>query len=73
VVLDKAWAAATDRDHRIRGRHSRAYYKHADSWLNSEVEAARIQSENPGEAARHFAEAMRARESMMAVASELEA
>jgi radical SAM superfamily enzyme YgiQ (UPF0313 family) len=73
VVLDKAWAAATDRDHRIRGRHSRAYYKHADSWLNNEVEAARIQSENPDEAERRFAEAMRARESMMAVASELEA
>ncbi|HKD04837.1 MAG TPA: radical SAM protein [Bryobacteraceae bacterium] len=73
VVLDKAWASATDRDHRIRGRHSRAYYKHADSWLNNEVEAARIRNENPDEAERRFAEAMRARESMMAVASEMEA
>src|SRR5215469_6736389 len=73
VVLDKAWASATDRDHRIRGRHSRAYYKHADSWLNNEVEAARIRNENPDEAERRFAEAMRARESMMAVASETEA
>jgi radical SAM superfamily enzyme YgiQ (UPF0313 family) len=73
VVLDKAWATATDRDHRIRGRHSRAYYKHADSWLNNEVEGERIQDENPDEAARRFADAMRARESMMAVASETEA
>jgi radical SAM superfamily enzyme YgiQ (UPF0313 family) len=73
VVLDKTWAAATDRDHRIRGRHSRAYYKHADLWLNNEVEGARIQGQDPDEAARHFAEAMRARESMMAVASETEA
>jgi hypothetical protein len=73
VVLDKAWATATDRDHRIRGRHSRAYYRHADSWLNNEVEGARIQDENPDEAARRFAEAMNARESMMAVASETEA
>lgn len=73
VVLDKTWAIATDRDHRIRGRHSRAYYKHADSWLNNEVEGARIQNEDPDEAARRFADAMRARESMMAMASDTEA
>jgi anaerobic magnesium-protoporphyrin IX monomethyl ester cyclase len=72
VVLDKTWAAATDRDYRVRGRHTRAYYKYADSWLNNEVEAARIQSDNPDEAARRLTEAMRARESMIAMAADAE-
>jgi anaerobic magnesium-protoporphyrin IX monomethyl ester cyclase len=73
VVIDKEWSAATDRDHRIRGRHSRGYYKHADLWLNNEVEATRLEGRNPAEAALRRAAAMRARESMLAVASETEA
>src|SRR5450631_383292 len=43
VTSDKAWPDATDRDFRIRGRHARAYYKQADSWLNNEVEAVRLE------------------------------
>ena len=73
VVIDKPWSAATDRDHRIRGRHSRAYYKQADSWLNNEVEAARIEDQNPAEAALRRSTALQARESMLAAASETEA
>jgi anaerobic magnesium-protoporphyrin IX monomethyl ester cyclase len=73
VVIDKQWAAATDRDHRIKGRHSRGYYKQADIWLNNEVEAARLDEQDPAEAARRRATAMQARESMLAVASETEA
>jgi radical SAM superfamily enzyme YgiQ (UPF0313 family) len=73
VVMDKQWAAATDRDHRIKGRHSRSYYKQADIWLNNEVEAARLDQQNPAEAALRRATAMQARESMLAVASETEA
>jgi anaerobic magnesium-protoporphyrin IX monomethyl ester cyclase len=73
VVIDKEWSAATDRDHRIRGRHSRGYYKQADLWLNNEVEATRLEGRNPAEAALRRAAAMRARESMLAVASETEA
>jgi anaerobic magnesium-protoporphyrin IX monomethyl ester cyclase len=73
VVVDKEWSAATDRDHRIKGRHSRAYYKQADSWLNNEVAAARLEGQNPAEAALRQVAAMQARESMLAVASETEA
>ncbi len=60
VVLDKEWSAATDRDHRIRGRHSRGYYKLADQWLNHAVAGRR-------EAASQ------AKRSMLAVAGETEA
>jgi radical SAM superfamily enzyme YgiQ (UPF0313 family) len=73
VVLDKEWSESTDRDHRIRGRHSRGYYKQADAWLNNEVEAARIERNNPREAAQRRAAAMLARQSMLAVAADTEA
>lgn len=73
VVTDKTWSEATDRDFRIKGRHSRAYYKQADSWLNNEVEATRLEQVNPGEAALRRAAALRARDTMQAVASETEA
>jgi anaerobic magnesium-protoporphyrin IX monomethyl ester cyclase len=73
IVIDKEWSAATDRDHRIRGRHSRGYYKQADVWLNNEVEATRLEGRNPAEAALRRAVALQARESMLAVASETEA
>jgi radical SAM superfamily enzyme YgiQ (UPF0313 family) len=73
VVTDKPWAQATDRDYRIKGRHSRAYYKQADSWLNNEVEAARIEGQNPAEAALRRAAAMRAREAMSGVSLDTEA
>jgi len=73
IVSDKHWAAATDRDYRLKGRHSRSYYKQADLWLSNEVEAARIEDRNPDEAARRRAAAVHARESMLTIASETEA
>jgi len=73
VVADVQWSQATDRDYRLKGRHSRAYYKQADAWLNNEVEAARIEAQKPIEAAQRRAAAARARESMRDVASETEA
>jgi anaerobic magnesium-protoporphyrin IX monomethyl ester cyclase len=73
VVTDKQWRDATDRDYRIKGRHSRAYYKQADSWLNNEVAAARVEPRDPAEAARRRAAAQQARESMLAVSLETEA
>ena len=60
VVLDKEWSSATDREFRIRGRHSRRYYKLADEWLKHEV-AARPE------------EALRAKAAMLAAAGETEA
>jgi len=73
VVLEKDWAEATDRDFKIQGRHSRAYYKQADAWLRNEVEATRIAQENPAEAALKRAVARGARESMRGLATEVEA
>jgi radical SAM superfamily enzyme YgiQ (UPF0313 family) len=73
AVLSKEWSDATDRDLAIRGRHSRTYYKHADNWLRSEVAAFRLEQENPGEAALRRAEALQARESLLAAAHQVEA
>ena len=73
VVLDKAWAEATDRDHRIKGRHSRGYYKQADAWLKNEVEATKIDGQDALEASRLRALAAVARESMVGLSAETEA
>jgi anaerobic magnesium-protoporphyrin IX monomethyl ester cyclase len=72
VISDKQWQDATDRDYRIKGRHSRAYYKHADSWLNNEVAATRLALEDPAESLRRHGNALMARDSMLAVSSETE-
>jgi anaerobic magnesium-protoporphyrin IX monomethyl ester cyclase len=73
VVVDKEWGDATDRDFRIKGRHSRAYYKQADSWLNNAVQAARLEGPDPAQAALRRVAAIRARASMLEVALETEA
>ncbi len=73
VVLHKEWAAATDRDFRIRGRHSRGYYKQADAWLRNDVEAARVANQDPTQADLLRAAALSARESMLGLAAETEA
>ena len=72
VVIEKPWEEATDRDHRIKGRHSRIYYKYADSWLNNEVAATRLESEDPAESLRRRSAAREARQSMLTVAAETE-
>jgi radical SAM superfamily enzyme YgiQ (UPF0313 family) len=72
VALDKDWAVATDRDHAVRGRHSRAYYKHADVWLREEVGAHRLASTDPAESARRREAAERARLAMYAASDEVE-
>jgi anaerobic magnesium-protoporphyrin IX monomethyl ester cyclase len=73
AVPTKEWSAATDRDFVIKGRHSRGYYKHADAWLRSEVAAFRLEQEQPAEAAALHAQAMLARQSLLAAAHEVEA
>jgi anaerobic magnesium-protoporphyrin IX monomethyl ester cyclase len=73
VVLEKEWAAATDREYRIRGRHSRGYYKQADAWLHNDVEAARVAEQDPNKADLLRAAALSARESMLGLAMETEA
>lgn len=72
AVLSKEWSAATDRDFAIKGRHSRAYYGHADKWLRSEMAALRL-GQHSQAAAVHRAEALLARQSLLATAHQVEA
>jgi radical SAM superfamily enzyme YgiQ (UPF0313 family) len=73
LLLTQDWEEATDRDFAIRGRHSRAYYRHADRWLRSDVAAFRLEAADPEEAARKRAEAMEARAALLATTAEVEA
>jgi len=45
VESSKAWAVGSDREVRIRGRHSRQFYSFADKLLRSEVELERLRNE----------------------------
>lgn len=72
LVLEQNWVNATDRDYKISGRHSRIYYKHADKWLRSEVDAFRLAPAHPAEAARRRTEAAAARAALLAAADEVE-
>ncbi len=73
AVLTGEWNTTTDRDFVIRGRHSRAYYGHADAWLRNEVAASRLESDDPDQAAARRSEASRARAALLAAAGEVEA
>jgi radical SAM superfamily enzyme YgiQ (UPF0313 family) len=73
VVSGRPWAEGSDRDYSIRGRHSRAYYKHADQWLRDEVEAFRLEGRDPARAAELRDAAARSREALLAAAGEVEA
>lgn len=73
VVLNNDWRDSTDRDYRIRGRHSKQYYKHADQWLRHEVAAYRLAANDPEQAAEKRLAARQAREAMLTVADEKEA
>src|SRR5581483_1395672 len=42
VDSQKAWREGSDRDFRIRNRHSRQFYRFADKLLRSEVELSRL-------------------------------
>jgi anaerobic magnesium-protoporphyrin IX monomethyl ester cyclase len=72
----KPWEVSSDREVRIRGRHSRRFYGFADRLLRSEVELDRIQSK-PGvdELALHQlrSEVANARSGLQASISEQEA
>jgi len=72
VVLAEDWAQSTDRNFQIAGRHSRAYYKQADIWLRSAVEASRLDATDPETAASMRAKAEAARAAMQELAHEVE-
>jgi radical SAM superfamily enzyme YgiQ (UPF0313 family) len=52
LVAIAGWSQSTDRDFRIRGRHSRQFYQHADELLRSEIapepDVAKIQAAREG-------------------------
>jgi hypothetical protein len=73
VVLSESWETSTDRDYKIRGRHSRSYYRHADRWVRNEVEAFQLESRDPAEASAKRHEAEGARLALLAAADEVEA
>jgi radical SAM superfamily enzyme YgiQ (UPF0313 family) len=64
VALPIAWECASDRDHVVAGRRGKDYYKLADQWLRSEVEADRLEGQDPQRAAELLHAAQRARASM---------
>jgi radical SAM superfamily enzyme YgiQ (UPF0313 family) len=59
-----AWQEASDRDYVIAGRRDKEYYRLADQWLRHEVEAARLQSSDPGRSAELSGLARRASEAL---------
>lgn len=66
VELPLDWADASDRDYVITGRHGKEYYKLADRWLRDEVEAFRIENEDPDRAAELLDTARQAKSTMQA-------
>jgi len=73
LILDRTWEEAGDRDYRIRGRRSKAYYKVADAWLKNAVAAARLSAEDPVAAAVKQELAGKARAELLAAPLETEA
>jgi anaerobic magnesium-protoporphyrin IX monomethyl ester cyclase len=73
LLLPEDWAAASDRDIKIKGRHSRRYYKYADQWLRNEVEACRLEAEAQADAAWKRQAAQEARAALLACCEEVEA
>jgi radical SAM superfamily enzyme YgiQ (UPF0313 family) len=66
VRAPMAWAESSDRDYVIAGRRGKDYYKLADQWLRSEVEAFRLQSSDPQRSAELSGAARRASDALRA-------
>jgi anaerobic magnesium-protoporphyrin IX monomethyl ester cyclase len=64
VTLPIAWERASDRDYVVLGRRGRDYYKLADQWLRNEVEASRIEPQDPVRARELLSSARRAQAAM---------
>jgi radical SAM superfamily enzyme YgiQ (UPF0313 family) len=71
ITLEKPWENATDRDYQIRGRRSPDYYKHADRWLHSAVEAQRWRDADPVRAREEQRSAAEAQQALQELASAL--
>ena len=64
IALPLAWSEGSDRDYVVEGRRGREYYKLADRWLRSEVEASRIEQRDPARAAELMSAARQAKAAM---------
>jgi anaerobic magnesium-protoporphyrin IX monomethyl ester cyclase len=64
IELPLAWTEASDRDYVVMGRRSKEYYKLADRWLRSEVEASRIEARDPLRSAELMSSARQAKAAM---------
>src|SRR6185503_216890 len=64
IALPLPWAEGSDRDYVVEGRRGREYYKLADRWLRSEVEASRLEARDPTRAAELMSAARQARAEM---------
>ena len=76
LVQLKPWAQSSDRDIKIAGRHSRAYYAYADKLLRDEVQFARLRHDPAANAAllEDLTVSIRAsRDGLLATQSEVEA
>src|ERR1700677_3360903 len=75
VEAPKPWNVSSDREFRVRGRHSRRFYSFADRLLRSEVEIERMQSKEEVDLPAIYklqSEAAFAREGLQASISEKE-
>jgi hypothetical protein len=76
LVQLQPWASSSDRELKIKGRHSRRFYSFADQLLKDEVQLARLAStaaENSGRAASLRQSIQDARAGMLASFAEVEA
>lgn len=76
VVSTRAWAEGSDRDYRIRGRHSRGFYQHADRLLRNEYALSKLHNGNGHDATLRIdleSKIALAREGLRASMAEVEA
>ena len=72
----KSWSQGSDRDFRVRNRHSRQFYRFADKLLRSEVELKRLAHKADADAAAIAAlqsGISEARSGLLATSAEVEA
>jgi anaerobic magnesium-protoporphyrin IX monomethyl ester cyclase len=74
VVTSVAWDQGSDRDYRVRGRHSRRFFQFADELLRSEVELCRLQRQHEADSsAELLAKIASARQGLQITYAETEA
>lgn len=72
LIFSTDWNNSSDRELLVAGRHSRQYYKHADTWLFNAVDAHRLTDSDPVAAAAKASVAEQARLDLMACADEVD-